>query len=72
MEQDVNDIIKTFPKEDILRMIREMKTLIIRYLGEGEMTSLDMLYEASLLLDNVHKYLLQAILKSPRRGITAS
>ena len=69
MAKDITEVLKNFCKEDILRMILEMKTLMIRYLGEGEIVHADMLYEASLLLDNVHEYLLQEILLSPSRGL---
>jgi len=67
MTRTIEETLKVFPKENMLRMILEMKTLMIRYLGEGDMSNSDMLYEASLLLDDLHEYLLQSILeKIPR------
>lgn len=67
MTKIIEETLKPFRKEDMLRMILEMKTLMIRYLGEGDMSNSDMLYEASLLLDALHEHLLESILEKIHR-----
>ena len=62
MAKNIEEILNCFQIEDVLRMILEMKTLMIRYLSEYDVMNSELYYSSSLFLDHLHELILEKIL----------